>query len=190
MGTGLATAAKNLNAAVKTSQTDGMIIRVYLNAVRTQENIETEYAPNLPATQQQARDNADFWDGTVWPSMTQTVTDLLSFSNAWSNYSALMTGYAHTISSTSATPAQKDEARRNLDALLGQIYGDVNLKYQNTQKAFDNLKKFYDTIVDTNAQFDKELRALQDKYADKSGVIAQLDADIASLQGSIGAELN
>ena len=100
-----------------------------------------------------------------------------------------MTQYAHTISRGTTTDKEKTDARHNLDSLLGVIYVDVNKKYQNVQTATDKLKKYSDTIRDTNSRFDKELRALQEKFASKTGVLAQLDGEIANLNGSIGSDI-
>lgn len=185
----LAKAAQSLKAGITQAQTDGMVIKAYQNAIRTQGDIITDYAPGLPATQQQARDNATFWDTEVWPAATQNVTDLLSFSSAWMNYKVLLEQYAQTIASTTATQQQKDEARNNLDLLLGRLYNDVNTKYENTEVAGRKLQQYYTTIMATDKQFDQELTALQTKFAGKSGVIAQLDGEIDSLQDSMGKDV-
>ena len=185
----LVSTAQNLKSSIVRAQTDGMVIKAYLNTIRSQPDIVSDFAPGLPATQSQARKNATFWDKTVWPGATQNVTDLFSFSTAWGNYRFLLEGYAQTIASTTASQAQKDEARNNLDQLLGQIYGDINAKYENTETTVANLQRFDDTITETNAEFDKNLKALQDKFAGKSGVIAQLNGEIDTLQDGLGKDI-
>ena len=190
MGTSaLSSAAKKLKSGITQTQTDGMVIKAYQNAIRTQGDIVTDYAPGLPATQQQARNNATFWDTEVWPSATQNVTDLLSFSSAWMNYKTLLEEYAQTIASTTATEGEKNQARNYLDTLLGQLYGDVNSKYENTEEAGRKLQQYHTTITSTNKQFDKELNALQNKFSGKSGVIAQLNSKIDDLHDSMGKDV-
>lgn len=180
--------ASALKDGLTQSQSDAVVIQMYLTAVELQPDIVQDIVPNLPATQAQARQSVTFWRNDVLPAMTQTVTDLISFANQWTAYKNTMLGYAQTIASTTSTQAEKDAARLNLDGMLGQVYSATESKEQNAINAHLKIKAFADQLTSTNSEFNAELKTLQDKFAGKSGVLAQLDAAIDELNSGIGKD--
>ena len=124
----LQVAATNLHKALTQSQADSAVVKMYVTAVLEQQDIVQKIVPDLPSIQAGAREVATRWNKVVIPKSTQTVSDLIAFANQWNAYSNHMLSYAHTISNSVSTTAEKEAARRNLDAMLGKVYDAVEAK--------------------------------------------------------------
>ena len=142
----------------------------------------------MPNIQAQAREVAKTWTSSVQSKTSQTVTDLISFSNQWSAYQSHMMTYAQQIASTTTDQATKDTARHNLDLMLGQVYASVEMKENNATKAVDLVNRFNTEISDNNKQFDTALTTLRKAFSGESGVISQLDSEIHNANQSIAKD--
>ena len=188
--TNLSEHAQNLKQSVHKSVTDSTVVQTYLAAVRTQGDIDAGgKAPRLPDIQKEARANADFWDATVGPDCNRTVSDVISFGTQWTNYAATMQSYAQQIAASQSNDATRNDARKNLDMMLGQIYTNVNTRYQSIQQSCDKLATFQQTVTNTNHQLDEELNSLRSFYGGKSGSIATLDSSIQEIESGMSKDV-
>ena len=184
----LQVAATNLHKALTQSQADSAVVKMYVTAVLEQQDIVQKIVPDLPSIQAGAREVATRWNKVVIPKSTQTVSDLIAFANQWNAYSNHMLSYAHTISNSVSTTAEKEAARRNLDAMLGQVYDAVEAKETNATQASLIVSDFNSDLTKNNKDFSVALTKLRDAYAGKDGAMQKYEDEIRDLGHGIAKD--
>ena len=180
--------ASGLKQNLNQSQADAAVVQMYLTAILQQPDIVQNVVPDLPKIQAEARSVAKTWTSDVLPKTTQTVTDLIGFSNQWNAYKSHMMSYAQQIASNSTDAATKAAARHNLDLMLGQVYSSVEAKENNAVTASNLVTSFSNAISSNNKQFDSALQTLRKAYSGERGIIATIDGQINTANHNIAKD--
>jgi len=180
--------ALSLRDSLSQTQTDNVVIQMYLTALEEQPDIVQDLVPGLPATQARAREHGKRWTEQVLPCLNRTVTDVISYANQWSSYRDTMLGYARTIASPASTPEQVAAARTALDGMLGQVYASAQTRAQNAADARAAVRQFTVNLQEIDGEFASSLAALQNQLAGEKGVLAELDSAIDQMNSGIGRD--
>ena len=174
----------NLPSQMKKTSSASTVVQVYVASVMHQADIVLPQLPKLAVHQATARTHALYWQNTVMPLLTKTITDVIDFGNEFNSFYATLVQFADKIAAGDKSAI--DQLAQGLQYLAKTVQDKDN----NAQAVLTDLNTFYTNLNRDYQNFSTDEQDATVKITGANGELAalgnELDAVNAALKKDIG----
>lgn len=153
------------------------VVTKNVNAVIQQGDISVPELPNLPAYQQSAREQGQYWLNTVWPAIQGTSKDIIHYASTFQDT------YQQLLDVVNKGGA---DMKLQIVALTTKLHDDLNSKKTSSDGAISSVKSFSDKFSPIYSQFQKDYAKADAIITGDNQKLIELKARRASLQSEAG----
>ena len=158
----------NLPSQMKNSSSASTVVQTYVASVLQQPDVTLPQLPKIAGHQATARTHALYWQNTVMPLLTKTITDVIDFGNEFNSFYATLVQFADKIAAGDKSAI--DQLAQGLQYLAKTVQDKDN----NAQAVLTDLNTFYTNLNRDYQNFSTDEQDATVKITGANGELAAL----------------